>query len=123
MNIRADKTLPPRTEAVKLAKDVGDYFARKVTAIISKLATSTQALPSAVQKSDSTNALEMATDPCFSEVTLLTKEHEKNLALTCNKSCDPDPLPSSILSRLVGSLMSGRMPLCIHCLRNLGQNW
>ena len=115
MNIQADKTLLPHTDAVKLAKDVGDFSVRKITAIISKLVTSTQALPSADEKSDSTTALEMTTDPSFSEVALLTKEHEKNFALTCNKSCDPDPLPSSILSRLVGSLMSGRMPLCIHC--------
>ena len=75
------------------------------------------------EKSDFTTALEMTTDPSLSEVALLTGEHEKNIALACNKSCDPDPLPSVILSKLVGSLMSGRMPLCIHCLRNLGQNW
>ena len=115
LNIHADKTLPPHKNAVKLAKDVGDYFVREITAIISKLATSPQALPSADQKSDSTTALEMTTDPSFSEVALLTREHEKNSALTCNKSCDPDPLPSSILSRLAGSLMSGTMPFCIHC--------
>ena len=115
MNIQADKTQPPHTDAAKLAKDVGDLLVRKVTAIISKLATSTQTLPSADEKSDSTTALEMTTDPSFAEVALLTKEHEKNFASTCNKSCDPDPLPSSILSRLVGSLMSGGMPLCIHC--------
>ena len=62
-NIQADKTLPPHTDAVKLAKDVGDNFVLKITAIIFKLAASTQALPSADQKSDSTTALEMATEP------------------------------------------------------------
>lgn len=89
---------------------MGDYFVPKITVIISKLAASTQALPSADKKSDSATALEMTTGPSFSEVALLTEEQEKNLSLTCKKSCDPDPLPSFILSRLVGSLMSGRMP-------------
>ena len=98
LNIQADKSLPPHTDAVKLAKDVRDFFVLKITAIISKLDTSTQTLPSADEKSDSTIALEMTTDPSFSEVALLTKEHEKNFALACNKSCDLDPLPSSILS-------------------------
>ena len=88
MNIQADKTLPSHTDAVKLAKDVGDFFVRKITALTSKLATSTQTLHSSDEKSDSTIALEMTTDPSFAEVALLTKEHEKNFALTCNKSCD-----------------------------------
>ncbi|KAK2550172.1 hypothetical protein P5673_029207 [Acropora cervicornis] len=63
LNIQADKTLPPHTDAVKLAKDMGDCFVRKITAIMSKLPASTQALPSADQKSDSATALEMTTDP------------------------------------------------------------
>ena len=46
LNIQADKTLPSHTDAVKLAKDVGDFFVRKITAITSKLATSTQTLHS-----------------------------------------------------------------------------
>ena len=29
-NIEADKTLPPHTDAVKLASDMGDYFVRKI---------------------------------------------------------------------------------------------
>ena len=84
-----------------------------------KLAASTQALPSADQKSDSATALEMTR----TLLALMTEEEKKNLVLACQKSCDHDPLPSSILSRLVGSLMSGRMRLCIHCLRNLCQSW
>ena len=63
LNIQADKTLPPHTDAVKLAKDMGYYFVRKITAIMSKLAASTQALPGADQKSDSAAALEMNTVP------------------------------------------------------------
>ena len=67
LNIQADKTLPPHTDAVNLANDMGGYFVRKITAIRSKLMASTQAPPSTVQKSDSTTALEMTTDPSFSE--------------------------------------------------------
>ena len=63
LNIQADKTLPLHTDAVNLAKDMGYYFVRKITAIMSKLAASTQALPSADQKSDTAAALEMTTDP------------------------------------------------------------
>lgn len=63
LNIQADKTLPLNTDAVKLSKDMGYYFVRKITAIMSKLAASTQALPSADQKSDTAAALEMTTDP------------------------------------------------------------
>ena len=98
MTIQADKTLPPHTDAVKLANDMGDYFVRKITAIRSKVATSTQSPPSGVQESDSTTALEMTTDPSFSEFGLLSEEDVKNLALACKKSCDLDPLPSSTLS-------------------------
>ena len=98
LNIQADKTLLPHMDAVKLANDMGDYFVHKITAIRSKLAASTQAPPSTVQESDSTTALEMTVDPSFSEFVLLTEEDVKNLALACKKSCDLDPLPSSILS-------------------------
>ena len=59
---------------------------------------STQASPSAVQESDSTTALEVTTDPSFSEFASLTEEDAKNLGLACKKSCDLHPLPSSILS-------------------------
>ena len=78
LNVPAGKTLPRHKDAVKLAKDVGDYFVRKINAIMSKLATSTQALPSADQKCYSTTALKLTSDPFFSEVALLTEEHEKN---------------------------------------------
>ena len=37
-------------------------------------------------------------DLSFSELALLTEGDVKNLALACKKSCDLDPLPSSILS-------------------------
>ena len=63
LNIQADKTLPLHTDAVKLAKDMGDYFVCKTTAIMSNLAASAQARPSADQKSDSTTVLEMNMDP------------------------------------------------------------
>ena len=53
-NIQADKTLPPHTNAVKLANDMGDYFFHKITAIRSKLAASTKSLPSAAQESTTT---------------------------------------------------------------------
>ena len=96
LNIQADKTLPPQTNAVKLANDMGDYFVHKITAIRSKLAASTQSLPSAAQESDYTTTLEM-TDLSFSEFALFTEEDVKNLSLACKKSCDLDPLPSSIL--------------------------
>ena len=92
LNIQADKTLPPHTNAVKLANDMGDYFVHKITAIRTKLAGITQSPPS-----DYTTTLEM-TNPSFSEFALLTEEDVKNLALACQKSCDLDPLPSSILS-------------------------
>ena len=97
LNIQADKTLPPHTNAVKLANDMGDYFVHKITAIRSKLAGSTQSPPSATKESAYTTTLEM-TDSSFSELALLTVEDVKNLALACKKSCDLDPLPSSILS-------------------------
>ena len=97
LNIQADKTLPPHTNAVKLANDMGDYFVHKITAIRSKLADSTQSPSSTAKESDSTTTSEM-TDPSFSEFALLTEEDVKNLALACKKSCDLDPLPSSILS-------------------------
>ena len=85
MNIQADKTLPPHTDAVKLANDMGDYFVHKITAIRSTLAASTQTLPSAIQESDSTSILEMTADPSFSEFALLTEEDVKNLAVACEK--------------------------------------
>ena len=97
MNIQADKTLPPHTNAVKLANDIGEYFVHKITAIRSKPADSTQSPLSAAQESDYTTSLEM-TDLSFSEFALLTEEDVKNLALDCKKSCDLDLLPSSILS-------------------------
>ena len=78
LNIKADKTLPPHTNAVKVANDMGDYFVHKITAIRSKLAGSTQSSPSAVKESDCTTTLEM-TDPSFSEFTLLTEEDVRNL--------------------------------------------
>ena len=80
LNIQADKTLPPHTDAVDLANDMGDYFVHKITAIRSKLAASTQSPPSAVQESDSTTTLEI-TVLSFSEFALLTEEDVKNLAL------------------------------------------
>ena len=116
MNIQADETLPPHTDAVELANDMGGYFVRKVTAARSKLEASIQAPPSAVQKSDSTTTLEMTTDPSFSEFALLAKDDVKSLKLACKKSSHLDPLPSSILSGLVGSLQSGKMSWYIHCL-------
>ena len=66
---------------------------------------STQASHSAIQESDSTTALEMTTDPSFSGFALLTEEDVKNLALACKKSCDLDPLPSSILSIYLDHLL------------------
>ena len=94
---QANKTLPPHTNAVKIANDMGDYFVQKITAIRSKVAASTQSPPSAAQESDYITTLEMA-DLSFSELALLTEGDVKNLALACKKSCDLDPLPSSILS-------------------------
>ena len=95
---QANKTLPPHTNAVKIANDMGDYFVQKITAIRSKMAASTQSPPpSAAQESDYITTLEMA-DLSFSELALLTEGDVKNLALACKKSCDLDPLPSSILS-------------------------
>ena len=79
LNIQADKTLPPHTNAVKLAN------VHKITAIRSKLAASTQSPPSAAQESDYTTTLEM-TDLSFSEFALLTEEDVKNLALACKVS-------------------------------------
>ena len=76
---------------------MGDYFVHKITAIRSKLAASTRSPPSATQESDYTTTLEM-TDLSFSEFRLLTEEDVKNLAVACKKSCDIDPLPSSIPS-------------------------
>ena len=108
LNIQADKTLPPHTNAVKLANDMGDYVVHKITAIRSKLADSTRSPSSTAKESDYTTTSEMA-DPSFSEFALLTEEDVKNLALACKKSCDLDPLPSSILSvQLVYSLSSRR---------------
>ena len=78
---------------------MGDNFVHKITTIRSKLADSTQSPPSAAQESDCTTTLEM-TDLSFSEFALLTEEHVKNFALACKKSCDLDPLPSSILSSI-----------------------
>ena len=97
MNIQADKTLPPHTNAVKIDNDMGDYFVHKITTIRSKLADSTQSPLGAAKESDYTTTLEM-TNPSFSEFALLTEEAVKNSALACKKSCDLDPLPSSILS-------------------------
>ena len=42
---QANKTLPPHTNAVKIANDMGDYFVQKITAIRSKMAASTQSPP------------------------------------------------------------------------------
>ena len=97
LNIQADKTLPPHTNSVKLANDMGDYFVRKILSIRSKLAASTPSLSSAAHGNDYTTTLEM-TDLSFSEFALLTEEDVKKLALACSKSCDLDPLPSSIVS-------------------------
>ena len=97
LNIQADKTLPPHTNAVKLANNMGDYFVHKITAIRSKLVASIRSPPSAAQESDYTTTLEM-TDLSLSEFALLTEEDVKNLTLACKKLCDLDPLPSSILS-------------------------
>ena len=97
LNIQADKTLPPHTNAVKLANDMGEYFVHKIAALRSKLAGSTQSPLSAAQESDYTTTLKM-TDLSFSEFVLLTEEDVKNLALACKESSDLDPLPSSILS-------------------------
>ena len=79
LNMQADKTIPPHTNAVTLANDIGDYFVYKITAIRSKLAGSIQSPPSAAQESDYTTTLEM-TDPSFPEFALLTEEDVKNLA-------------------------------------------
>ena len=50
-----------------------------------------------LSKNDYTTTIEM-TDLSFSEFALLTEEDVKKLALAWKKSCDLDPLPSSILS-------------------------
>ena len=76
---------------------MGDYFVHKITAIRSKLAASTQSPPGADREFDSVTTLEM-TDPYFSEFALLTEDDVRKLALACKKSCELDPLPSSILS-------------------------
>ena len=49
MNIQADKTFPPHTNAVELADDMGDYSVHKITAIRSKLAASTHSPHTAVR--------------------------------------------------------------------------
>ena len=92
LNIQTDKT-----NAVKLANDMGDYFVHKITAVRSKLAAITQSPPGADREFDSVTTLEM-TDPSFSEFALLTEDDVRKLALACKKSCELDPLPSSILS-------------------------
>ena len=97
LNIQADQTLPPHTNSVKLANDMGEYFVQNILSIRSKLVASTPSISSAVYGNDYTTTSEM-TDLSFSEFALLTEEDVKNLALACRKSCDLDPLPSSLVS-------------------------
>ena len=94
---------------------MGDYFVHKITAIRSTLAASTQSPPSAAQESDYTSTLE-TTDLSFSEFALLSEEDVKNLALTCKKSCDLDPLPSSILSIHLDHLLPVKCQLAVKIL-------
>lgn len=95
LNIQADETLLPHTNAVKLTNGMGEYFVHKITAKRSKLAAITQSPPSGVREFDSATTLEM-TDPSFSEFALLTDGDARKLALACKKWCELDPLPSSI---------------------------
>ena len=100
LNLQADKSLPPYTDALKLANDMGEFFVHKITAIRSKMTANARSPSRDLQVTESTT-----TDITFSNFTPLSEEAVKKLALACKKSCELDPLPSSILSLHLDELL------------------
>ena len=98
--MQPDKTLPPYTDALTLANEMGEFFVHKITSIRSKLTTGDQYRAECGDTSDVASA-----DITFSEFSLLSEEDVRKLALANKKSCALDPIPASILSVCLDELL------------------
>ena len=98
--MQQDKTLPPYTDALTLANEMGEFFVHKITSIRSKLTTGDQHRAECGETSDVVSA-----DTTFSEFSLLSEEDVRKLALANKKSCALDPVPASILSVCLDELL------------------
>ena len=92
LNMQPDKTLPPYTDALTVANEMGEFFVHKITSIRSTLTTGDQHRAECGDTSDVGSA-----DITFSEFSLLSEQDVRKLALANKKSCALDPIPASIL--------------------------
>ena len=94
LNLQADKSLPPHTDASVLANEMGEYFIHKIVAIRSKLAGDTVS-PAVTEQAPhgSSSSDDLVT---LSEFQPLSEEAVRKMAVASMKTCTLDPLPSSI---------------------------
>ena len=94
LNLQADKSLPPHTDASALANEMGEYFIPKIVAIRSKLAGDTVS-PAVTEQAPhgSSSSDDLVT---LSEFQPLSEEAVRKMAVASMKTCTLDPLPSSI---------------------------
>ena len=95
LNLQADKSLPPHTDASVLANEMGEYFIHKIVAIRSQLAGDTVS-PAVTEWAPhgSSSSGDLVT---VSEFQPLSEEAVRKMAMASMKTCTLDPLPSSIL--------------------------
>ena len=102
LNLQADKSLPPHTDASVLANEMGEFFIHKIVATRSKLAGDTVS-PAATERSP--NGLSSRGDVAtLLGYKSLLEEAVRKMALASMKTCTLDPFPSSILSVCIEEL-------------------
>ena len=103
LNLQANKSLSPHTDASVLANEIGEYFIHKVVAIRSKLAGGTVS-PTVTEQAPhgSSSGDDLVT---LSEFQPLSEEVVRKMAVASMKTCTLDPLPSSILLVCIEELL------------------
>ena len=101
LNLQADNMLPPHDNASSLAHEMGEYFVHKISTIRSKLDSH---CPSSFtpppMPTKCYNGIGLSQFDCLSD------DYVKELIASSNINCCPlDPLPSSLLSACVDTLL------------------
>ena len=100
LNMQPDKVLPPYTNALTLANEMGEFFVHKITSLRAKLTEGDLPDVGGDERTDVSNA-----DITFSEFVPLPEEDIRKLALANRKLCALDPIPSAILSVCLDELL------------------
>ena len=87
LNLQADKSLPPHTDASVLTNEMGENFIHKIVDTVSPAVT--ERAPQGSSSSDDLVTL--------SEFQPLPEEAVRKMAVASMKTCTLDPFPSSIL--------------------------